>query len=86
MAPERMPSDLVMVELLDRVLDKGIVIDATVRFGAAGIALFDIKANWVVASLKTSLEHAARPALLRSDQLRMVQMMPSAPLVKPESR
>jgi len=41
------------VEVLDRVLDKGIVIDARLRVALAGIDLVGIDARVVVASLET---------------------------------
>jgi hypothetical protein len=42
-------------EVLDRVLDRGIVIDAWLRISVAGIALIDVDARIVVASIETHL-------------------------------
>ena len=47
----RAPSDV--LEVLDRVLDRGIVIDAWLRVSVAGLALVDIDARVVVASFRT---------------------------------
>jgi gas vesicle structural protein len=47
-----------LIEVLDRVLDKGIVIDAHVRVLAVGIELISVDAQIVVASITTYLEHA----------------------------
>jgi gas vesicle structural protein len=47
-----------VVEILDRVLDKGIVIDASVRVAVAGIEVLGIDARLVVASIETYLRHA----------------------------
>jgi hypothetical protein len=79
MALERSPSDQMMVDLLDRVLDKGIVIDWAARFSAGGIPLMEMQAHFVVAAVNTYLQHVARPAVVRADQLRMVHMMPQSP-------
>jgi hypothetical protein len=43
---------------LDRVLDKGIVIDAWVRISLVGIDLITVEARVVVASIDTYLKYA----------------------------
>jgi gas vesicle structural protein len=48
----------VLVDVLDRVLDKGIVIDAAVRISVVGIELLGVDARVVVASIETYLLHA----------------------------
>ncbi len=50
------PSSL--AEVLDRILDKGIVIDAWVRVALLGIELLTIEARVVVASVETYLKVA----------------------------
>jgi hypothetical protein len=45
------------VDVVDRVLDKGIVIDAWVRICAGGIDLITIEARVIVASIETYLGH-----------------------------
>lgn len=47
-----------LLEVLDRVLDKGIVIDAWIRFSLAGLDLLTVQARIVVASIETYLEYA----------------------------
>jgi hypothetical protein len=47
-----------LAELLDVILDKGIVIDAWVRISAVGIELLTIEARVVVASVDTYLRYA----------------------------
>ena len=47
-----------LIEVLDRILDKGIVIDAWVRVSLAGIDLLMLEARVVVASLETYLSYA----------------------------
>jgi len=51
-------SNASLVDVLDRVLDKGIVIDAWVRVALAGIDLVTIEARVVVASIDTYLRYA----------------------------
>ena len=45
------PADV--MEVLDRVLDRGIVIDAWLRVSVVGLALVDVNARVVVASIRT---------------------------------
>lgn len=47
-----------LIDVLDRILDKGIVIDAWIRISVAGVELVTVEARVVVASLHTYLEHA----------------------------
>ena len=47
-----------LIDVLDRVLDKGIVIDAWVRVSLVGIDLLTIDARVVVASIETYLQKA----------------------------
>ena len=50
--------DGALIDVLDRVLDKGIVIDAWARMSVAGIDLIGLKMNVVVASIETYLAYA----------------------------
>jgi hypothetical protein len=47
-----------LVEVLDRILDKGIVIDAWIRISAVGIEVLAIEARVVIASVETYLKYA----------------------------
>lgn len=47
-----------LAEVVDRILDKGIVIDAWVRVSLVGIELLAIEARVVVASVDTFLKYA----------------------------
>ena len=53
---ERAPTGSSLIEVLDRVLDKGIVIDACVRVSLVGIDLVTGEARVVVASIATYLQ------------------------------
>jgi hypothetical protein len=58
MAVERTPSGSSLIDVLDRVLDKGIVIDAWVRVSLVGIDLVTVEARIVVASIDTYLKYS----------------------------
>src|SRR5260221_10884546 len=69
---ERAPGGTSLIDVLDRVLDKGIVIDAWVRVSLVGIDLITVEARIVVASIDTYLKSseavgtvtpAAKPAI-----------------------
>lgn len=59
MSVARVPSTASVIDVLDRVLDKGIVIDAWVRVSLAGIDLITVEARVVVASIATYLTYAS---------------------------
>ena len=58
MAIERAASNSSLIDILDRVLDKGIVIDAWVRVSLVGIDLVVLEARVVVASIETYLKYS----------------------------
>ena len=58
MVVERAASNSSLIDVLDRVLDKGIVFDAWVRVSVVGIELVTIEARVVVASIATYFSHA----------------------------
>jgi hypothetical protein len=58
MAVERSPGGSSLIDVLDRVLDKGIVIDAWVRVSLVGIDLVTVEARVVVASIDTYLKYS----------------------------
>jgi gas vesicle structural protein len=58
MAVERMSGGSSLIDVLDRILDKGIVIDAWVRISLVGIDLITVEARVVVASIDTYLKYA----------------------------
>ena len=72
MAVERAPGGTSLIDVLDRILDKGIVVDAWVRISLVGIDLITVEARVVIASIDTYLKYAeavgavptvSRPAL-----------------------
>lgn len=58
MPVERTSGGTSLIDVLDRVLDKGIVIDAWVRVSLVGIDLITVEARVVVASIDTYLRYA----------------------------
>jgi len=58
MPVERAAGGTSLIDVLDRVLDKGIVIDAWVRVSLVGIDLITVEARVVVASIETYLRYA----------------------------
>ena len=72
MPVERTTGGTSLIDVLDRVLDKGIVIDAWVRVSLVGIDLITVEARVVVASIDTYIKYseavgqvvpASRPAV-----------------------
>jgi len=58
MPVERASGGASLIDVLDRVLDKGIVIDAWVRVSLVGIDLITVEARVVVASIDTYLKYS----------------------------
>jgi gas vesicle structural protein len=58
MAVEKTIGSSSLVEVIDRILDKGVVVDAWVRVSLVGIELLAIEARVVVASVETYLKYA----------------------------
>jgi hypothetical protein len=82
MAVERAPGGTSLIDVLDRVLDKGIVVDAWVRISLVGIDLITVEARVVVASIDTYLKYAeavgltpavSRPALTPGTETQEVE-------------
>ena len=66
MAVEKTNSSSSLAEVIDRILDKGIVIDALVRVSLVGIELLAIEARIVIASVETYLKYAEAVGLTQS--------------------
>ena len=56
-----------LAEVIDRILDKGIVIDAYIRVSLVGIELLAIEARIVIASVETWLRYADAVGLLKKN-------------------
>jgi gas vesicle structural protein len=75
MAVERAPGGSSLIDVLDRVLDKGIVIDAYVRVSLVGIDLVTVEARIVVASIDTYLKYSEAVGITGPSRPR--ELMPS---------
>lgn len=58
-----------LAEVIDRILDKGIVIDAYVRVSLVGIELLAIEARVVIASVETFLLYAEAIGLTKHHEI-----------------
>ena len=77
MAVERAPGGTSLIDVLDRVLDKGIVIDAYVRVSLVGIDLVTVEARVVVASIETYLKYSEAVGLTPPRSARELTAPPS---------
>jgi hypothetical protein len=66
MAVEKTNSSSSLAEVIDRILDKGIVIDVWARVSLVGIELLAIEARVVIASVETYLKYAEAVGLTQS--------------------
>lgn len=58
MAVEKTLASTSLTEVVDRILDKGVVVDAFIRVSLVGIELLSIEVRAVVASVETWLKYA----------------------------
>jgi hypothetical protein len=58
MAVEKSMASSSLAEVVDRILDKGIVVDAWVRASLVGIEILAIEARAVIAGVDTYLKYA----------------------------
>jgi len=64
MAVEKAIASSSLVEVVDRILDKGIVIDAWARVSLVGIELLAIEARVVTSGVETFLKYSEAVGLL----------------------
>ncbi len=89
MANER-PSTASLAEVLDRILDKGIVIDIWARVSVVGIEILTVEARIVVASVDTFLHYAEEISKIeqasQSDDLEDLEDLDTgtSPMVEPD--
>ena len=79
MAVERAPGGSSLIDVLDRVLDKGIVIDTYVRVSLVGIDLVTVEARVVVASIDTYLKYSEAVGIT-APVARPRELTPAAPV------
>jgi Gas vesicle protein len=90
---ERGSSGTSVIDVLDRVLDKGIVIDAWVRVSVVGIDLVTVEARVVVASIETFMRycelvqhHPTETTVKQFGRGRQVQVIDGVPSIPPTTR
>jgi gas vesicle structural protein len=66
MAVEKVNASSSLAEVVDRILDKGVVIDAWVRVSLVGIELLAVEARVVIAGVDTYLKYAEAVGLTAS--------------------
>ena len=74
------PDSSGLAEVLDRVLDKGVVIDAFARLSLVGIEILTVEARVVVASVDTFLHYAEEIA-----KIEQAELTAAAPDAAPEA-
>jgi len=84
MVLERSPSKSNVIDVFDRVIDKGIVIDAWLGLSLAGIELVTVEARVIVASIQTYMKHAdavaqVTPGLLARTSVESLRAKPAVP-------
>lgn len=67
MAVQKTADSSGLAEVIDRILDKGVVIDAFARVSVVGIELVTVEARVVIASVDTWLRYAEAVGLLRDE-------------------
>lgn len=67
MAIEKSTNSSDLAEVIDRILDKGVVIDVFARVSVVGIELITVEARVVIASVDTWLRYAEAVGLLRDE-------------------
>jgi len=53
------PKQLTIIDLIDRILDKGVVINGDITISIVGVDLLSLKINLVIASLETAKRYQA---------------------------
>jgi hypothetical protein len=76
MVLERTAGKSSVIDVLDRVIDKGIVIDAWLGFSLVGIELVTVEGRMVVASIETYFKHADAVAQVTPGLLARASVVP----------
>ncbi|MGI0092499.1 MAG: gas vesicle protein [Nitrosotalea sp.] len=63
------PQQLTIVDLVDRILDKGVVITGDITISIVGVDLLSLKINLVIASLETAKRYGIKLPWERWDKM-----------------
>jgi hypothetical protein len=66
-----------LAEVLDRILDKGVVVDAWARVSLVGIEILTVEARVVVASVDTYLHYAEEMAKIEQASIGVAPEIPA---------
>lgn len=66
-----------LAEVLDRILDKGIVVDTWARISLVGIEILTVEARVVVASVDTYLHYAEEMAKIEQASIGVASEIPA---------
>jgi hypothetical protein len=66
-----------LAEVLDRILDKGVVVDAWARVSLVGIEILTVEARVVVASVDTYLHYAEEMAKIEQASIGVAPQIPA---------
>lgn len=69
-----------LAEVVDRILDKGIVVDAWARVSLVGIEILSVEARVVIASVETYLKYAEAIGLTSPAQVEAPLTTAAAPI------
>jgi hypothetical protein len=89
-ATSQRPSSASLAEVVDRILDKGIVVDVWARVSVVGIEILTVEARVVVASVDTFLHYAEEISKIeiasQSGELEDLEDLDTgtSPMVQPE--
>lgn len=80
--PSHRPQTSSLVEVIDRILDKGVVIDIWARVSLVGIEVLTVEARVVIASVDTFLHYAREISIIEAaeeeaeslDELREIEI------------
>ena len=82
--PSARPNTSSLVEVIDRILDKGVVIDIWARVSLVGIEILTVEARIVVASVDTFLHYAKEISKIEAaeeegslDELQEIEIEPA---------
>ncbi len=54
------PKQLTLIDLIDRILDKGVVINGDITISIVGVDLLSLKINLVIASVETAKRYGMK--------------------------
>jgi hypothetical protein len=66
-----------LAEVLDRILDKGVVVDAWARISLVGIEILTVEARVVIASVDTYLHYAEEMAKIEQASIGVAPEIPA---------